>query len=63
MKLRLYIISKARQTRLPACPGQVKLTGGQANVKLTFPFGQAVIFTMKIYKVSVCCIYKYFIII
>ena len=27
----------------PACPGQVKITGGQANVKLTCPIGQVVI--------------------
>ena len=38
---------KPRQTRLPACPGQVKITGGQENVKLTFPFGQVINFNNK----------------
>ena len=54
---------RARQNRLPTCPGQVKITGGQANVKLTCPFGQVVIFAIKIYIQIAITTYKYSIII
>ena len=48
MKFCQLTLTRARQTRLPACPGQVKSACGQAVFKCTCPHGQMVILKLKI---------------